>query len=204
MRRSHLFTELVLAASIMLSAAVASAPALACACCTNPGQRNVNVEALDEGKRALLEELRFDDAAKVFLGEADPDSVEGIESPSPAYALTAAWQENQILFTLKDEQGHAGTLALELPSKISIFEVDPRGAPDQGTGPPLYKEWKLTGKVKGSGAFAPGAGPGQLLTLIVQGGGNSCTSASDFAYWTLVMQGPEANYSMFGDLKRAP
>ena len=83
------------------------------------------------------------------------------------------------MFTLKDEQGHAGTLALELPNKISIFEVDPRDAPDQSTGPPLYREWKLTGKAKGTGAFSPGGGHGQLLTLIVQGGGDSCTSASD-------------------------
>lgn len=68
----------------------------------------------------------------------------------------------------------------------------------------LYKEWKLLGRAGGSGVFAPGAAAGHTLTLIVQGRGNSCTSASDFAYWTLVMQGPKANYSMFGDLKRAP
>ena len=39
----------------------------------------------------LLEELRFADDAKLFLGEADPDSVEGIANPSSAYALEAAW-----------------------------------------------------------------------------------------------------------------
>jgi hypothetical protein len=192
---------------VALAVAVAlAAPrgALACACCTNAGKRNVNVEALDHGKRALLEELRLADAAKLFLGEADPDSVKGIANPSTAYALTAAWQGDRLVFTLMDGQGHAGTLALELPDKISIFEVDPRDAPDQGTGPLLYKEWKLTGKGKGTGAFSPGAGPGQLLTLIVQGGGNSCTSASDFAAWTRVMQGAKANYSLFGDLERAP
>lgn len=42
--------------------------------------------------------------------------------------------------------------------------------------------------------------PRQILTLILQGGGNSCTSAIDFSHWTLVMQGPKANYMMFGDL----
>lgn len=60
------------------------------------------------------------------------------------------------------------------------------------------------GEVTGSGAFAAGAAAGQLLTLIVQGRGNSCTSPTDFAHWTLVMQGPKANYSLFGDLVRAP
>jgi hypothetical protein len=43
--------------------------------------------------------------------------------------------------------------------------------------------------------------PGQWPTLIVQGTGNSCTSAADFKHWTLVMQGPKANYSLFGDLR---
>ena len=62
-------------AAIVAFAAPRSAHA--CACCTNPGQRNVNIDALDQGKRALLEELRFADAAKLYLGEADPDSVAG-------------------------------------------------------------------------------------------------------------------------------
>jgi hypothetical protein len=176
--------------------------ALACACCSNAGQRNVNVETLDDSKRALLEALRFGDAAKLFLGEADADSVKGIANPSANYVLKAAWQDKGIVFALTNEQGQAGALTLQLPGKISIFEVDPRDGPDQGTGPALYKEWKLTGKVAGSGAFSAGAGADQLLTLIVQGRGNSCTSDSDFTHWTLVMQGPKANYSLFGELKQ--
>ena len=80
----------------------------------------------------------------------------------------------------------------------------PRDVPDQGTGPSLYKEWKLTGKAAGSGAFSLGGAPKQVLTLIVQGRGNSCTSVGDFAHWTLVMQGPKANYSLFGDLVQTP
>jgi hypothetical protein len=187
-----------------LLALAAPRSALACACCSNEGQRNVDVVALDGSKREALEALRFTDEAKLYVGEADPDSVTGIANPSALYSIKAAWNGNQIVFTLKDEQGHAGTLALELPGKISIFEVDPRDAPDQGTGPSLYKEWKLTGQAAGSGAFGLGGSLKQMLTLIVQGRGNSCTSAGDFAHWTLVMQGPKANYSLFGDLVRAP
>jgi hypothetical protein len=178
------------------------APALACACCSHPGQRNVNVEPLEESKRVVLEELRFADKAKLYLGEADPDSVEGIAEASSRYALKAEWQNSAIVFSLTGENGGAGTLALDLPDKISVFEVDLRNQPDLGTGPSLYKEWKLTSKAKATGAFS--AGSGHTLTLIVQGGGNSCTSASDFGYWTLVMQGPKANYSLFGDLVRVP
>jgi len=95
---------------VALAAAVALAvprEAHACACCTNPGQRNVDVEALNQGKRALLEELRFADAAKLFLGEADPDSVNGIADPLAAYALAAAWVGGRLVFTLKNERGSA-------------------------------------------------------------------------------------------------
>ena len=189
----------LIALCVMLMAPVS---AHACACCSHQGQRNVNVGALDESKRVVLEELRFADKAELYLGEADPDSIEGIANASSRYALKAEWRNNGILFSLTGADGGAGTLALDLPDKISVFEVDPRHQPDLGTGPPLYKEWKLTGKAKASGAFS--AGSGHTLTLIVQGGGNSCTSASDFGYWTLVMQGPKANYSLFGDLVRAP
>ena len=197
MRR--LFPILTIAVAVMLAA---PRPVLACACCSHQGQRNVNVGALDESKRVVLEELRFADKAELYLGEADPDSVEGIANASSRYALKAEWQKNAIIFSLTGEDGGAGTLALDLPDKISVFEVDPRHQADLGTGPPLYKEWKLTSKAKATGAFA--AGSGHTLTLIVQGGGNSCTSASDFGYWTLVMQGPKANYSLFGDLARTP
>jgi hypothetical protein len=83
---------------------------------------------------------------------------------------------------------------------ISIFEVDPRDSPDQGTGPVLYKEWKLIGEVTGTGAFSGTNSPKQVLTLVLQGRGNSCTSAADFTHWTLVTEGPKGVYSLFGTL----
>ena len=57
--------------------------------------------------------------------------------------------------------------------------------------------------VMGTGIFSAGIGPRQLLTLVVQSRGNSCPSLSDFTAWTLVMQGPKANYTFFGDLETA-
>jgi hypothetical protein len=191
---------LVLAIVAALLALAVPQHAFACACCTNYGQRNVDVVALDSGKRAELENLRFADKAQLFVGEGDPDTVKGIASPAASYALKAAWRGNQLVLDLRDAAGREGTLTLSVPGKVSIFEVDPRDSPDQGTGPALYKEWKLTGKAAGSGVFVAGSGSKQLLTLIVQGRGNSCTSANDFAHWTLVMEGPKANYTLFGDL----
>lgn len=176
--------------------------ALACACCTNDGQRNVATVALDSGKRQEIESLRFADKATVFTGEGDVDGVEGIAAPSPTYKLAAKWVDDRLVLSFRDGSGHTGTLSLARPGTMSVFEVDPRDRPDKGQGPRLYKEWKLSAPAAGSGVFAPGLAPRQTLTLILQGSGNSCTSAIDFSHWTVVMQGPKANYTLFGDLVR--
>jgi hypothetical protein len=84
-----------------------------------------------------------------------------------------------------------------------VFEVDPREEkrmPEGGQGPRLYKEWKLTGKVQGTGVFSTGMGPEQRITVILQGHGNSCTTSEDFTAWTLVVYGPRADYSLIGNL----
>jgi hypothetical protein len=175
-------------------------PALACACCTHAGQRNVATVALDSGKRQEIESLRFSAKATLFTGEGDPDGIEGITTPSASYELTAKWLDDKLVLSFRDKLGHTGILSIARPKTLSVFEVDPRDRPDRGQGPTLYKEWKLSAPASGSGVFQPGIAPRQLLTLILQGGGNSCTSAIDFSHWTLVMQGPKANYTLFGDL----
>lgn len=88
---------------------------------------------------------------------------------------------------------------LQIPAKLSVFEIDPRESGTESE-PTLYKEWKLTSKVESSGVFKIGAGGAQFITLILQGHGNSCTTADDFYHWTLVVEGPRDNYSLFGRL----
>ena len=177
--------------------------ALACACCTSEGQRNVATVALDSGKREDIESLRFGDKATLFTGEGDVDGINGIATPANSYRVTAKWQADRLVLSFRDAKGQTGTLALVRPSTLSVFEVDPRDRPDKGHGPGLYKEWKLSAPASGSGVFQPSIAPRQILTLILQGGGNSCTSAIDFSHWTLVMQGPKANYTLFGNLVTA-
>jgi hypothetical protein len=174
--------------------------ALACACCTDEGQRNVATVELDSGRRQEIESLRFGGKATLFTGAGDVEGVEGITTPSGSYDLTAKWLDNRLVFSFRDKGGRTGTLALARPNTVSVFEVDPRNVPDKGHGPVLYKEWKLSAPAAGSGVFAPGTAPRQILTLIIHGHGNSCTSAIDFSHWTLVMQGPKANYTLFGNL----
>jgi hypothetical protein len=144
--------------------------------------------------------LRFGPIARLFLGEADLESVKGISAPSATYDLKVSQARDRLEFALRDQSGRSGTLTLAIPDRISIFEIDPRDASDGGQGPSLYKEWKLTSKVAATGPFAVSVGPNQFITLVVQGRGNSCTSSSDFTHWTLMVAGPRANYSLLGEL----
>lgn len=174
--------------------------ALGCACCTHQGQRNVANVEIDSERRQQIESLRYGGKATLFAGEGDVAAIAGIEMPSGSYDLSAKWVDNLLVFSLRDKDGRSGTLVLARPKIVSLFEIDPRDSLDVGQGPMLYKEWKLSSPATASGVFAPGAGPRQMLTLIIHGRGNNCTSDIDFSHWTLMMQGPKANYTLLGNL----
>jgi hypothetical protein len=193
----------------VLGALALPGDALACACCTHPGQRYVEVEKLDSGRLEQIESLRFAREARLYVGGGGLEAIKGIRDPIERYDLKVTWDKShagagkiRIDFALGNPDGRSGSLSLMLPQKISIFEVDPHDSSGQGTGPVLYKEWKLTGDVTGFGVFTGTNDAKQLLTLILQGRGNSCTSAADFSHWTLVTQGPGGTYSLFGELEK--
>jgi hypothetical protein len=192
--------RLALLLSCLVLLPAGATKAAACACCTNAGQRLTATVKLDSGRRDQIKALRFAAEARLFLGEADLEAVRGITTPAERYTLATAWHDNRLVFTFRDERGRTGTLSLALPVTVSLFEVDPRAAPDQNREPSLYKEWTLTAPFAGSGIFLAGLGPRQRLTLILHGAGNACTSADDFSHWTLLMAGPKGSYSLFGDL----
>jgi hypothetical protein len=199
LRRIRLGCSLSLIVSAVLGVS-ASESALACACCTNPGQRYVEKLPFDSSKRAVFRSVEFAHRANLYVGEGGAESINGIDEPSERYAMSVSWSKSSFIFSFRNHRGAWGKLVLGLPQTVSVFEVDPRESEGRGNGPTLYKEWKITGKVGGDGVFSPATGPNQLLTLILQGRGNSCTSASDFDHWTLVMQGPKGHYIMFGEL----
>jgi hypothetical protein len=201
-----LFLGFALAAPI---AVAAPDTALACACCSNEGQRYVEVERLDSGHLEQIESVRFAKEARLYAGGGGLEAIKGIQNPAERYDLKVTWDKShaaagkiRLVFNLSNPDGRSGSLSLMLPQKISVFEIDPRDGADQGTGPVLYKEWKLTGDVTAFDAFTATNDPKQLLTLILQGRGNSCTSAADFTHWTLVTEGPKGSYSLFGALVR--
>jgi len=190
------------AAALLLSIA-GSGPLLACACCSNEGQRYVETDKRDAYATGLLDELRFAAAAHLYTGEADVEDIGGIAAKSPDFQLAVTKSEKSWLFDFK-EAGGGGTLALALPDRVTKFEIDPRdpqsGTP--GTGPVLYKEWRLAMAPRGTGMFAGATGGEQKATLILQGRGNSCTDASQFNAWTLVLHGSKGTITFYGDLAK--
>ncbi len=173
--------------------------ALACACCTSQGQRTVGVAKLNSALSEEIGRLRFIAEAELYLGERDTADVKGISTPSGKYELHVAQETKRWIFSFRDKAGHSGTLTLALPETVSIFAVDPRlDEREGGTGPSLFKEWKLTSAATGTGIFSPGAGKGQRIALILQAHGNNCTSADMASHWTLVGFGPKRQYHFFG------
>jgi len=177
-------------------------PVLACACCSNEGQRYVKVEKLEAHRLEVFKQLRFAKRARLYLGESDLGDVKGIERPADSYDLSVTFTGNRMQFAFRDDKKNEGTLTVAVPESISIFEVDPR-EPDGGkdrVGPLLYKEWKLIANFSGTGIFRSGNGGYQKIALIAQGRGNSCTDAESFTPWTLYIYGPAGEYLLFGEL----
>lgn len=176
----------------------------ACACCSDTGQRYVATADIQDYQQAEVDRMRFGTKAELFLGSADTSDVPdiGIANPDSSYTMATKRDGKTVTFDFTGSAGQRGSLSMVLPVKVSFFEVDTRETPDTGLGPPIYKEWKFTADPKASGDFAGGAGEGQHLTLILQGHGNNCVSAEDFTHWTLVMEGPKANYLLFGELAK--
>jgi len=193
-----LILRFVLAA---LALQLLAAPAAACACCSNTASRYVEVEALSPLRMNQIEQMNFAITAKLATGEADA-TIRGVSEPAIDYQFAVKRTKGRIAFSFRDAKGRAGTLTLAMPKTIAIFEVDPRGeSKDEGLGPVLYKEWKLTADAHGDGLFKGITGNGQKLTLILHGSGRGCTEASHFTDWTLLIQG-RSKLTLYGALEQ--
>ena len=197
---------LAVAMLVTFAAINLASPRLAAAspCRPERGYRNVSTLPLDASMLAFMQQVRFGKTARLYTGPPGIDSIKGIEAPAKDYAVKLDWTSERAVFSFEDDKGRAGTLTLVAPDEISIFEIDTLDGPADAAGPALYREWKLTGKAAGTGSFAAANASGERLSLILQGRGNDCIAAAeDFKHWTLVMEGPEAAYLLFGDLIQA-
>lgn len=193
-----------IAAGALLLALVTAfgSDALACACCSERGSRIDKSMLLDEPMRVQLERMVFARNASLGgdIGDEDPSPLPAGSSSS--YEVTMTRDKGVMTFAFRDPLGRNGRLSFAMPARIWIFSVDPFGdTKDEGLGPLLYKEWRLTAPVKGDGIFRRGTPPGQQMTLILHGRGRGCTEAEHFSDWSLLLRGPAGRATFYGKLE---
>ncbi len=188
----------------LLALLVACVPgtALACACCSDAGQRFTGMIQMDAYEQGIYDAIAFDGLANLYTTACAYECVQGIEPVADPYAVSlmregATWHMD---LTGADDGG-SGRLSFPLPDQIFAMAVDPTPDAEQHT-PVLYKEWRVTTAVTATGAFAPAMAEGAPAgTFILHGQGNSCVSDADFTHWTLQVSGPSADFTLFGKLR---
>jgi len=186
---------------------------LACACCAETGTYGIWTGKPDSYSLDVLKDMKFSNAADLFMTEAGFDGIKGLaglrkeyESDSwtaepGAFSLINSFKGRTWRFDLKTKAGKTGTVTLPMPPKMLIFKVDIHDNSDKGLGPSLYKEFRFQGKVTtGTGFFKPDIVPATSYFLVFQGRGNGCDNASDFTHWHLEITGKKASYEFFGEM----
>ena len=191
--------------SVLLLWPADSAVANACACCSEPGVWYERTDRISEYEMTEIDRLRFDAGAAIYMTDGGgEDMVQGISSPVlyEEYALSLTKRQRRWTLNFKDKAGRTGALSFTLPNSLVEFAADINdGEQSGGGGPLLYKEWRLTGPVTGTGVFKKGSTPQTKFRLVFQGRGNSCTSAEMFDNWRLQIFGPRASYQFYGKFK---
>jgi len=187
---------------------------LACACCAEPGEYIISTSKPREYEIELLQKMKFDKAAFLYMNAAGFDGIKGLDNIAKSYE-SPSWTESPEFFSLTNtfsakiwkfdfatKDGKKGALTLPLPLQMLNFKADIHdGKQIGGNGPLLYKEWRFKGVVQtGSGFFQPGIIKPTNYFLVLQGRGNNCDNAEDFTHWRLEITGKKANYSFFGEL----
>lgn len=184
------------------AASVDASAASACACCSDPGIWYERTDRIDEYEMTEINRLRFDAVANTYMTDGGEELLEGISNPAEEYTFSLTKRQRRWALNFKDKAGRAGTLSFTLPASIVEFAADINdGQQSGGGGPLLYKEWRLTGPVTGTGVFKKGSTPQTKFRLVFQGRGNGCTSAEVFDNWKLQIFGPRASYQFYGKFK---
>jgi hypothetical protein len=173
----------------------------ACACCSDPGYRAEEARTIGPVEKQLLTDIRFKKSVALY-SDAGEDSVKGIDDPPDSFELTSSIQGSLWTFTFKGTNGKSGTLSFTIPKTVDSFAVDPQDGRDSGNGPLLYKEWRLSARVKGTGVFKRGLPKGATVRLVFQGRGIACDEIENFTSFSLQVSGTHAKYTFYGPLAK--
>lgn len=192
----------------------ATTSVVACACCAESGTYMINTGRPDSYELGILKEIRFGDAAELYMTEAGFDMIKGLAPLEKEYNAPNATQDNWQLalksgfagkgwrFSITSKGGKSGTLILPMPAQMLSFKVDIHDNTDKGLGPVLYKEFRFKGPIaSGTGIFSADLDRSATYFLVFQGRGNGCDNASDYTHWRLEITGKRSSYAFFGDMK---
>lgn len=193
------------AAAFLLYAFVSAqgAPAIECACCPAAG-------TWEERTGRLTPEI-LSEIGRINLGS---EAILQVDAPGPdasrapgadrRYAIRHKRPHRGWTVELLDDgKDAAGAIEFVIPDRGTLFAVDiPArvGEPDSDL---LYKEWRLTGPVRGTGVAATDGSRRATFQLILQGWGDACPDAARFTRWRLRITGPRLEYTLTGALAPA-
>lgn len=181
-------------ALVPIAAALAILPqiALACACCSDPGQREAFEIPLATYDRESLSDLRPEARVRVFMNACGEECVKGISDPQEEYPARVDFSQAGFSIDLDDV---AGGISAQYPDILEWFAAD--------VGPltteiDLYSEIRLNVVLQADGVFADA--DGHIGQLVLAGSTNSCMFAGNYRRWSLnVSQGP-IDFRLFGDI----
>jgi hypothetical protein len=187
--------------------------ALACACCVEEGTYLIRTSKPDNFILGILDGMKFDNKAELYMTEAGFDMVKGLPEVGKEYESNSwtpgadqfdfvnEFTKKTWKFTLKTQGGKIGTLTLPVPTQVVQFKVDIHDTKDTGLGVMLYKELRFKGSVQsGTGIFRSSIVKPTTYFLVFQGRGNGCDDYSDYTHWHLEINGKKANYEFNGKL----
>jgi hypothetical protein len=185
--------------------------ALACACCVEAGTYIISTEKPREYVFGILDTMKFDKEAELYMTEAGFDTIKGLPEVGKEYeSWTADTDQFDVVseftkkswkFTLKTPGGKTGTLVLTVPAQMVSYKVDIHDTEDTGLGVRLYKEFRFKGTVQsGTGIFRSSFVRPTTYFLVFQGRGNGCDDVSDFTHWHLEIDSSKAQYEFNGKL----
>ncbi|HVF47122.1 MAG TPA: hypothetical protein VNA17_06120 [Pyrinomonadaceae bacterium] len=182
-----------------------------CACCVERGYYDVRTEKVETFHTGLVEGMKFNKIADLYMTEAGYDGIKGLPGLKTeinndgvvGFDLVDSFLNNTWTLNIASRSGKKGVLTLPMPPRITIFKFDTRDEDnvDRGLGVSLYKQLGFTGRVaRGTGIFRAATARPATYTLIFHGSGNGCDSSADFRAWRLELNGPRAGFVLLGKL----
>lgn len=175
---------------------IAPGAALSAACDAEPGARFAQSAALGDWEVGQIARLTPEGPAWLYLSACGFDCVAGIATPRRAWEAAMTTDAQGITLTLSQGGQARGQLRFAWQQSYEWFGAD-TALTGTGAGA-LYTEMRFAGTLTGSGDFAAGPFPAEL---VLSGAGNACIVARGFSGFSLSVEGPGARYRLFGRLR---